>query len=54
MVQRSDAMKAFEGFSALWKAPDRVGEGKWNKEGQEEDVDGSADESLTLWSVHVQ
>lgn len=54
MVQGGDDLKAFEGFSALWEVPDRVGEGEWNEQNQQEDVYGSADESLALWSVHAQ
>ena len=54
MVQGCDALKAFECLSALWKAPDSVGEGKWNKENQQEDVYGGTDESLALRSVHAQ
>ena len=54
MVERSDALKTFEGLSAIWKAPDSVGKGKGNKENQQEDVYRGADESLALWSVLAQ
>ena len=54
MVERSDALKAFEGLSAIWKAPDSVGKGKGNKENQQEDVYRGADESLALRSALAQ
>jgi hypothetical protein len=54
MVQGGDALKALEGLSALWQVADRVGEGEWNEENQQEDVYGSADESLALRSVRGQ
>lgn len=54
MVQGRDSLKAFEGLSTLWKAPDGIGEGEWNEQNQQEDVYGSADESLALRSVHAQ
>lgn len=54
MMQGSDALKAFEGLSALRQAPDGVREGKWDKENQQEDVYGGADEALALGSVRAQ